>query len=363
MPKLAWLLITFLLGITTSFACTDFRIQAKDGSVLITRSMEFALDLKSNLVSVSRNMLFTTTAPNGKPGLSWKNKYAYLFLDALNTSRVVDGMNEQGLSYEALYLPGETQYQTVPVGQEAHALPYLFFGDYILGNFKSVDEVKQALNSFYLFPQEIPEAKNFIFPLHFSIFDNTGKGIVIEYVAGKMNVYDNQLGILTNAPTYNWQITNLRNYISLSPTSPAPVVDNGITFVSTGQGSGMLGLPGDTSPPSRFVKISVLLKTIYSSNNAVEALNAAQHVINNVDIPLGFVREIQNINKVTSELTQWVVFKDLTHKIFYYRTYGDLTLHAVDLNKINVMPNAPQQRMSIISPQYVIDMTQKFMGK
>lgn len=358
--RIGFFLLTILAN---SFACTDFRLSAKDGTVLVTRSMEFAVDLKSNLISISRNTIFNTTAPTGKAGLSWRNQYGYIFLDGFSLNHPIDGMNEQGLSFEALYLPGNTQYQVVPLGQESKALPYFYIGDWILGNFRSVAEVKQALKGIYVFSQEIPQVKNFVFPIHLSIFDNTGKGIVVEFVDGKINIYDNAVGVLTNSPTYDWQVTNLRNYVNLSPTNPAPIIVNGITFVATGQGSGMLGLPGDISPPSRFVKSTVLLKTVLPPNNAYEALNTAQHMINNFDIPLGFVRETRDVNKSTNELTQWVVFKDLTHKIFYYRTYGDLTLHAVEMNKINFSENIPQAKMAIVSPQYVIDMTQKFLGK
>lgn len=356
-------LIIVTVNMRHALACTDIRITAKDGTVLIARTLEFALDLKSNVVTMPRNVAFTTSTPTGKPGMSWRNKYGYIFLDGMNSNHTVDGMNEQGLAIEALYLPGETQYQFVPTGQELHALPYMYFGDWILGNFASIAEVKQALQNIFVFPQEVPQVKNVIFPLHFSIYESSGRGIVVEFIAGKMNIYDNALGILTNSPTYDWQVTNLRNYVNLSPINPAPIVDNNLTFVAMGQGGGMVGLPGDVSPPSRFVKMAVMLKTVLTPNNAVEALNLAQHVINNVDIPLGFVREGQDLNKTTNELTQWVVFKDLTHKIFYYRTYGDLTLHGIDLTKVNLQENAPQYRMSISSPQYVIDMTQKLMVK
>ncbi|SRR5579883_767225 len=347
--------------ISTGQACTDFRLKGQDGTVIIARSMEFAVDLKSNLMTSPRGRTFSDTAPNGKAGMSWKAAYGYVFLDGFNLGVALDGMNEQGLSVESLYLPGETLYPMVPDGQESHALSYVHFGDWVLGNFKTVDEVRQALANVYVFAQTLPQI-NMIFPLHYAIYDSTGKGLVVEFVNGKMMLYENIVGVLTNAPTYSWQITNLRNYVNLTPVTPKPVVAGGITFVATGQGSGMLGLPGDVSPPSRFVKISVLLKTVFPTNNVDDTLNLAQHIINNVDIPLGWVRETQQLNTATNELTQWVVFKDLTHKMFYYRTYGDLTLRAVDLSKINFAENAPQLKMPIVTKQYVVDMTQQFNG-
>ncbi len=345
-----------------SIACTDFRLTAQDGTIVIARSLEFAQDLKSSLMTSPRGKKFSDTAPDGKPGMNWTAKYGYVFLDALDSGITVDGMNEQGLSVEALYLPNETQYQTVPDGKDNQAIAYFHLGDWILGNFKTVDEVKQALPTVYVFSQALPQFNNFVFPIHFAVYDNSGKGLVIEFINGKLTTYDNEVGVMTNSPAYSWHITNLRNYVNLTPAQPKPIIDNGIKFIATGQGAGMMGLPGDISPPSRFVKVSIMKNTVLAPNNANEAVNIAQHIINNVDIPLGFVREGQASDKASSELTQWVVFKDLTHKMFYYRTYGDLTLHAVDLTKLNLAENSPILKMPITSKQYVMDMTKQFMG-
>jgi choloylglycine hydrolase len=148
----------------------------------------------------------------------------------------------------------------------------------------------------------------------------------------------------------------------LSPVNPNPVKVDGITFISTGQGSGMLGLPGDISPPSRFVKTAVLLQTALPANDATSAVNLAQHIINNVDIPLGLVREPQQSDHYTNEYTQWVVFKDLTNKIFYYRTYEDLNLHAVSLAKVDLSENATPLKMPIAAKPQVQDMTEPFLS-
>src|SRR3990167_5493099 len=314
-------------------ACTDFRLVAKDGSVIITRSMEFAYDMNSNIRTMPRGNTFNTTAPDGTPTINWTNKYGYLYLDGMNIDAVIDGINENGLTIEDLLFPGFAGYQNVPPGKSKQALPYTRLGDYILGNFKTIDEVKQALTKIFVFPKTIPGQRNLIFPLHFSIFDSTGKGIIVEYVNGRLNIYDNNIGVLTNSPTYDWHLTNLRNYVNLSPLNPNPVVIQGVTFTATGQGAGMVGLPGDISPPSRFVKISVMKDTVLRTSNALNTVNLAEHLINNVDIPIGFVREAAR-GPATTELTQWVVFKDLTHRILYYRTYENLSLRKIDLNKI-----------------------------
>jgi len=361
MKKILIAIATFFSTVSIGLACTDFRVMAEDGSVIVTRSMEFSIDMKSNLISSPREKEFKMIASNGKPGLTWKAKYGYIFLDSMGLGVPVDGMNEEGLSYEALLFPDEAGYQTVTDTNAAQAISYLHFGDWILGNFKTVDEVREAVKNIVVIDEKLPQLDNQSFPVHFSIFDKSGKGVVIEYVKGKLNVYDH-MGVMTNSPTYDWQVINLRNYVQLSPSNPKPIIAQGVTYAATGQGAGMLGLPGDISPPSRFVKMAVMLNTIQKPKDAAEALNVSQHMINNVDIPLGFVRENQNNNQATLELTQWVVFKDLTGKKMYYRTYDDLTLKEIDLAKVDLSPNAASLKMPIASSAFTVDMTEKFLG-
>lgn len=304
--RIMTLFLGFALSFITfnlSFACTDFRINAKDGTMLVGRSLEFGLDLKSNLRSSNQGRAFTSTTPNGKAGLNWKAKYGYVYLDALDQDIVVDGMNENGLSFEYLYLPGETQFQTVPSGKDNQAIPYYQFGDWVLSNFKTVDDVKEALASLYVFEQTIPSIGNVVFPVHAAIQDASGKGIVVEFVNGKMTI-DEYIGVMTNSPTYEWQVTNLRNYLNLSPYNPKPITANGVTFSMTGQGAGSFGLPGDPSPPSRFVKIAFMLKNAYQPANTSDAVNLAEHLLNNVDLPGGIARSMDN-GKESSDITEW----------------------------------------------------------
>jgi choloylglycine hydrolase len=356
--KLLFFILAACITFNTALACTDFRVQAKDGTVIVTRSMEFALDLASNLRTSVRGRVFTNTTPNNKPGLTWKAKYGYVFLDGMNVDAVLDGMNEEGLSIEDLFLPSFAKYQSVPTGKDSQGLSYLSFGDWVLGNFKTVDEVRAALPTVYVYPQMIP-GQNIIFPLHFSIYDKSGKGLVVEYVDGKLFMYDS-VGVMTNSPTYDWHKLNLYNYVHLTPENPAPIAVKGVNYGALGQGFGMVGMPGDVSPPSRFIRIAALLHVALPADDAVSGLNLAEHLINNVDIMLGLVREPQGSDYI-NELTQWVVFKDLTHGVIYYRTYTNMTVNAVTLSKLNFAENAPRLRMPIANKQTVNDLTAQFL--
>lgn len=348
-----------LLSTLQAYACTDVQLTAKDGTKLIARSMEFGMDFKSNIRTSLRARQYTTTAPNGKSAYAWKATYGYVYLDGLNQDISFDGMNEQGLAFEYLYLPGETAYQIIPEGKESQAIPYFLLGDWILSSFKTVDEVKAALPNMFVYAQLMPGLGNMVLPGHAAIHDASGKGIVVEFIKGQMRIYD-FMGIMTNSPAYPWQVTNLRNYLNLSPYSPNPITVNGMTYAATGQGAGMLGLPGDVSPPSRFVKTAFLAKYAYQTDNAMQVINLAQHILNNVDIPNGIARSKQG-NTVSTDTTQWVVFKDLTHKNLYYRTYGDMTLRTVSLSKLNFAENGVKLKMPIASPGFVRDVTSTFV--
>lgn len=343
----------------TTYACTDFKLKAKDGSLLITRSMEFGQNLGSNLRSSPRGRLFTTNIDN-KAGLSWKSKYGYVYVDGFNVDASFDGMNEAGLTFEYLYLPGETEYQRAPQGREGQTVSYLHFGDWVLSNFQTIDEVKEALKTIYVSKEMIPQLGNVVLPAHASIYDASGNGIVVEFYNNKINVFDN-IGIMTNSPKYDWHTTNLRNYLNLSATNPAPIHKDGMVYTGTGQGNGAVGLPGDASPPSRFVKVAFMQANVYPAENARDLLNLAEHIINNVDLPAGYVRAVEG-GKTLTDTTQWVVFKDITHKMLYYRTYQDMTLQAIDLKAINFNENAHSLKMPLVSPSKLIDVTEKFVN-
>ncbi|MBA2655828.1 MAG: linear amide C-N hydrolase [Tatlockia sp.] len=341
-------------------ACTDFKLEAHDGTILITRSMEFAQDLKSNLRSSPRGRIFSSTLLNNKPSLSWASHYGYLYVDGFGLDASFDGINETGLSFEYLYLPGETQYQTISEGNEKLAIPYIHFGDWILSNFKTIEEIKSALNQVVVVSVNVPELGNAVLPAHASIYDASGKGIVIEFYNDKINIYDN-IGIMTNSPKYDWHVNNLRNYLNLSAFNPQTISKDGMNFIATGQGSGAVGLPGDASPPSRFIKIAFMLKNVFKAQNSNELINLAQHIINNVDIPAGYVRSI-NEGKIATDFTQWVVFKDLSHKIFYYRTYGDLALRSIMMKDVDFSEHAKRLKMPLVSTSNAIDMSKNFLN-
>ena len=125
----------------------------------------------------------------------------------------------------------------------------------MLALFSSVDEVKTALPSIRIIGLDKPGSTSTV---HWRIGDSTGKQAVLE-----PRFYENKLGVLTNSPGFGWQLTNLSNYINLFPGGVAPHALSNLTLTAFGAGSGFLGLPGDVTPPSRFVRIVFYKATAY----------------------------------------------------------------------------------------------------
>lgn len=312
------------------FACTDFVVQATDGTFVNGRSLEFAQDLQSAIQIFPRNQKVISKNPQGGNGTQWMNRYGYLGVTPLGMGFSFDGMNEKGLSFGYLWLPGVTQYPTVPPGQMGQALDFVDLGDWLLGNFATVAQVKGALKNVYVWGHEVPQLG--LPPIHVAVHDAMGNHLVIEFIGGKMVVSDNPISVLTNSPPFDWHIMNLQNYLNLNASNPNSITFRGVPIGPLGQGSGFLGIPGDWSPPSRFVKIATYLRFAKAAATGLDGVNLAEHLLNSVDIPLG---EVRDPGKETGDYTQWVVIKDQSQKVFYFRTYEDLSLKMIDLKKID----------------------------
>ncbi|WP_319759265.1 choloylglycine hydrolase family protein [Maridesulfovibrio sp.] len=330
--------ILFLLVLIAVFfsspasACTDFIVKAKDGSVVNGRSMDFAIIDKAQVTVYPRGKQWISEAPNDREGLKWKQRYGFVAFSVLGLEKSSDGMNEKGLSAKFLWLPS-VGYQTVPKGKEDIALDATLVPDWILGNFSSVAEVKEALPKVLVWGNELVGLGS-VPVLHVAVHDAAGNSIVAEWIDGKLNLYDNPLGIMTNEPPLPEQWANLRNYVNLSPMMQKPLKLEGMSVNQTGNGSGLLGLPGDCTPPSRFVRTAILRQFAYKPENSAEAIIFARHLLEQVYVMKGISRD-KTPQGEAADYTQWTAIEDLTNRVIYFADYDDQTLRAVDLKKID----------------------------
>lgn len=342
MKKIILSILVILLIASTAFACSNFRIKAKDGTIVIGRSMEFPIDLKSDICIVPRGKSFSVVNSKGIKGLTWTTKYGILGINAFKQKDCfVDGFNEKGLCLDGLMYTGAVYEQAV----YGKYVPLDKLGVWALGNFATVSELKAVLKNIKVTDSENKKLKGM--GMHVAFHDAQGQSLVIEFINGKASMYDNPLGVMTNRPSFDWQITNLRNYINLEANDIKPKNMNGIKIEPAGVGSGMLGLPGDWTPPSRFVRLALCVSEMLTDKNSTETINTALHLLNVVDIPKGLIKEHPEPFITLDGYAQWVIVQDLTNKVLYFKTYDDPTLKSVDLKKFDLKPGTKERSIAI----------------
>jgi choloylglycine hydrolase len=349
------LMLTFLPAlIPAAQACTTLLIVAKDGAVVSGRTMEFGFDVKSEVMVVPAGTPMTGSLPSGARGIIYTTKYGMIGANALGFPVIVDGINEQGLFVSDLYFPGYAGYQDGTPENAPRAMASYEFGNWLLGNFATVDEVRAHLQDVVLVSTAV-EALGGPPPLHFIIRDRSGKSLVIEPIEGKLKVYDDPVGVLTNSPNFDWHLTNLRNYIGLTAQNvPSLQLGGNFTLPQFGQGTGMFGLPGDATPPSRFVRAVAYSQAALPVSTAAEAVLEVFHIMNSFDIPLGSVRD-KSGDAVHVDYTVWTSVADLKNDRWYFRTYNDQAMRLVDLHKALAAAGNKVRFISMSSEQTIID--------
>jgi choloylglycine hydrolase len=145
-------------------------------------------------------------------------------------------------------------------------------------------------------------------------------------------VHDAPLGVMTNAPTYDWHMTNLQNYINLTVKDVDKNQLGPVTLPAFGAGSGLHGLPGDFTPPSRFVRASIFSQAAAPSATAEDPVLSAFHILNQFDIPQGSVVN-SGLGEPVYESTEWTSVADLKNLRWYFRTFQDQSIRMVDLKE------------------------------
>jgi len=152
-------------------------------------------------------------------------------------------------------------------------------------------------------------------------------------------------------------MTNLRNYIALDPRNVPPIEISGETFRQFGEGSGMLGLPGDFTPPSRFVRAVVFSATAIPSKNAEDGILQVFHILSNFDIPVGVARSEAD-GVIHTDYTMLTMARDPQSLSYYYKSYDDQTVRVVRMNDFDKNGKGIKL-LSTKSKQGFIDMTNK----
>jgi choloylglycine hydrolase len=351
-------------AVTESSACTDFRIKAADGTVIIGRTMDFEVPVLSFVRIFPRGERWRSDAPGMREGISWTSRYGYAAIDMGGRladpldrgENLADGLNEKGLSFGWLSMPDFTAYQDQAAAAEPEkAIAHLDVCPWVLGNFATVDEVKSAFAGVHVWGKPIGPM-NLILPLHASVHDASGRSIVLEFTREGPKVHDNLPGVLTNAPTFDWHLINVRNFLNLKAMSAGPIKVDASVLSPIGSGSGLLGIPGDWTPPSRFVRIAAMRVFAMEPRDAEGGVILAEHLLGSVTIPRG-LEYVHDEGPVRPNFTRWSVIKDLRNQVLYFRGYDSHAFRAIHRPKLDLRPDGKRLSLPIPTGGGIIDVT------
>ncbi len=232
--------------------------------------------------------------------------------------------NTSGLNFpDNAYYPKQAQCGKENISQ-FELIPW------ILGKCSSVEEAKRLLNITCLidipFKSDMPVA-----PLHWHIADKNGS-IVLEAMKNGIHVYDNPVQVMTNNPPFEFQMTNLGQYLNLTVDSPQNCFSKSASVLPFGKGLGSFGLPGDFSPASRFVKAAYLRLNSVCDNEEKESVSQFFRILDSVSVVNGSIATEGN----GPYYTTYSCCVNVDKGIFYYKTYYNSQITAVNMNHENL---------------------------
>ena len=239
-----------------------------------------------------------------------------------------DATNEKGLSMAGLNFPGNADYKPLAAGKENVATFELI--PWLLGQCATVAEAKVHLAEINL--ANTPFSEMFpVSPLHWILADRN-EAITIESVKSGLQIYENPVGILTNNPPFDYQMTNLTNYMSLSTEPPENHFSDQLDLTPYSRGMGMLGMPGDLSSASRFVRAAFTKLHSISGDTESESISQFFHILGSVDQQRGCCE----VTDGKYEITLYTSCCNATKGIYYYTTYENHQISAVNMHHENL---------------------------
>lgn len=239
-----------------------------------------------------------------------------------------DAVNEKGLGMAGLNFVGNAVYGE-PVDGSKNVAQFEFI-PWILSKCGNLDEARKALSTLNLvgtpYSDNFPATK-----LHWIIADKSG-AITVESVAEGLKIYDNPVGVLTNNPPFDRQMFMLNNYMHLSPKQPKNMFPENVGLETYSRGMGALGLPGDLSSASRFVRIAFVKTNSISGEGENDSVGQFFHILGSVDQQRGCCEVAEGKYEITIYTSCWNADKG----IYYYTTYTNHQITAVDMHRENL---------------------------
>lgn len=307
--------------------CTSFSWSTKDRRNLLGRTYDMFGNLDANRISVVNEGYGLSLSPDGSRKVAIRRPFLSMSVVGTTASPVfVDGINIDGLMGCLLNFPGFGCFDTNKEDDCVDIYPGSFLG-YILGTCSSVDEAVRVMKKVNMTSEKVYGS---IMSVHYIFSDRTGETIVVEPVDGGLAVHRNTIGVMANSPDYMWQMTNLRNYIAISPVHTPPSYIAGEEFSAIGEGTGgMFGLPGGYSSPSRFVRIALAKTFCPMGSDETDGVRRMFQAFSCVTIPEGFLRRSPESEDSEQTLCTSVMCSE--SMTYYFSPFTDRRITAIRL--------------------------------
>lgn len=246
-----------------------------------------------------------------------------------NTPLYFDCANEAGLAVAGLNFPGYANYEVAAVDGKTNVAAYEF-PLWLAMNFATVDEAEVALRNTAIIAKPINDQYP-VSQLHFLIGDGK-RSIVVEYTTRGMEIFRNEVDVLTNQPGYAWHQENLRNYLNLFPQMPKEVKWGAEKMTAFGTGSLMRGIPGDYYSPSRFVRVAYLNTHYPVKSSETENVARLFHTLAGV----AMIDGAAEMGDGRSEITVYTGGYSAASKTYYYNTYENPAIQSVKMSDYNL---------------------------
>lgn len=270
----------------------------------------------------------------------------------IGMSMVVDGTpllyeatNEKGLSMAGLNFPGNAQY--LPEEPDMDNVAPFEFIPWILGQCQTVLQARELLGRMRLvdipFRERLP-----LSPLHWMIADRQEQ-IVVEPMADGLRIFDNPVGVLTNNPTFDYHLLHLCDYMNLTADAPVDRFSGGNTLQAYSGGMGAIGLPGDFSSASRFVRAAFVKLHSPAEDSEERSVHQFFHILSSVAMPRGSV-----LINGKHDITRYSCCCNTIRGIYYYTTYDNCRITGIDMHRENLDGDLPILFPLVTAPQILM---------
>ncbi len=296
--------------------CTAVTLQTLQQETFFGRNMDFSYPIEPALYLVPKGSAWASIP--GKSSFQDSCSCIGIGQEFRNRITLVDGVNEHGFAAAALYFAG---YASFPQPSAAPGGPMLAALDvvrFLLGRCASVQELRRLLDAVRLVGAPDP-VTNTVAPLHWIAADRSGACAVIEQTEEGLHIWNNPIGVLANSPDLRWQLTNLRNYMSASPTQKPSAQWGKVALTPFGNGGGTDILPGGYASPARFVRTAYQKSFAAAPANRQDAVATGFHLLEGVALPRGPVAT----SRGPLDFTHYTAFLNTASGEYFFRTYDN----------------------------------------